>query len=40
LRRAARDGGELRMIVWRSPADNPFMTVAHGPWLAEGTSDV
>jgi len=28
LRRAARDGGELRMIVWRGPADNPFMTVA------------
>jgi SAM-dependent methyltransferase len=28
LRRAARDGGELRMIVWRDPADNPFMTVA------------
>ena len=28
LRRAAHDGGELRMIVWRGPADNPFMTVA------------
>ena len=28
LRGAARDGGELRMIVWRDPADNPFMTVA------------
>jgi len=28
LRRAAREGGELQMIVWRSPADNPFMTVA------------
>lgn len=28
LRRAARNGGELRLIVWRGPADNPFMTVA------------
>jgi SAM-dependent methyltransferase len=28
LRRAARHEGELRMIVWRDPADNPFMTVA------------
>ena len=28
LRRAARDGGQLRLIVWRGPADNPFMTVA------------
>jgi len=28
LRRAARDAGELRVIVWRGPADNPFMTVA------------
>jgi len=28
LRRASRDGAELRLIVWRGPADNPFMTVA------------
>lgn len=28
LRRAARVGGELRCIVWRSAADNPFMTTA------------
>lgn len=28
LRRAARDGAELCFIVWRSPADNPFMTTA------------
>ena len=28
LRRAAADGGALRLIVWRSPADNPFMTTA------------
>ncbi|ATB32876.1 class I SAM-dependent methyltransferase [Melittangium boletus] len=28
LRRAARDGAELRCIVWRSTADNPFMTTA------------
>lgn len=28
LGRAARDGGELRFIAWRSPADNPFMTTA------------
>ena len=33
LRRAARDGGELRMIVWRGPGDNPFMTVAWAPPL-------
>jgi SAM-dependent methyltransferase len=28
LRRATRDGGQLRLIVFRSPADNPFMTTA------------
>jgi SAM-dependent methyltransferase len=28
LRRAARDGAELRFIAWRSAAENPFMTTA------------
>jgi ubiquinone/menaquinone biosynthesis C-methylase UbiE len=28
LRRAARDGAELRCITWRSAAENPFMTTA------------
>ena len=28
LRRAARPGARLRCVVWRSPADNPFMTTA------------
>ena len=28
LRRAARAGGEMRVIVWSGPADNPLMTVA------------
>jgi SAM-dependent methyltransferase len=28
LRRAARDDAELHCIVWRSAADNPFMTTA------------
>lgn len=28
LRRAVRGGGRLRVIVWRTPAENPFMTVA------------
>jgi SAM-dependent methyltransferase len=28
LRRAARPGADLRLIAWRSPADNPFMTAA------------
>ncbi|WP_414447273.1 class I SAM-dependent methyltransferase [Burkholderia sp. 22PA0099] len=28
VRRAAKDGAELRCIAWRSAADNPFMTVA------------
>ena len=28
LRRAARNGGELRVIPWRSAAENPFMTTA------------
>ena len=28
LRTAAREGAELALIVWRSAADNPFMTTA------------
>lgn len=28
LRTAAREGGALRFIVWRSAAENPFMTTA------------
>jgi ubiquinone/menaquinone biosynthesis C-methylase UbiE len=28
LRRAARDGAELRFIAWRSSAENPFMTTS------------
>ena len=28
LRAATRSGGELRLIVWRSAEDNPFMTAA------------
>jgi SAM-dependent methyltransferase len=28
LRRAARDGASLRVIAWRSPQENPFMTTA------------
>lgn len=28
LRRAARPGAGLRMIVWRGPEENPFMTTA------------
>ncbi|MFJ4471292.1 class I SAM-dependent methyltransferase [Streptomyces sp. NPDC089424] len=28
LRRAARPGAELRLVVWRGPEDNPFMTTA------------
>jgi SAM-dependent methyltransferase len=28
LRSATRDGGQLRSLVWRSPAENPFMTTA------------
>ena len=28
LRAAARDGARLRIIVWRSAAENPFMTAA------------
>jgi SAM-dependent methyltransferase len=28
LRRALRHGGELRALVWRGPAENPFMTTA------------
>jgi SAM-dependent methyltransferase len=28
LRSAARDGAELRLVAWRSAAENPFMTTA------------
>jgi len=28
LRRAARDGAELRFVAWRSASENPFMTTA------------
>jgi ubiquinone/menaquinone biosynthesis C-methylase UbiE len=28
LRRAARAGADVRLIAWRSPAENPFMTAA------------
>ncbi len=28
LRRAAADGAQMRVIAWRSPAENPFMTTA------------
>jgi SAM-dependent methyltransferase len=28
LRRAASEGADMRFIVWRSPAENPFMTTA------------
>jgi len=28
LRRAAKDGAELHVLAWRSPAENPFMTTA------------
>ncbi|MFJ4565481.1 class I SAM-dependent methyltransferase [Streptomyces caelestis] len=28
LRRAVRDEGALRFVVWRDPAENPFMTTA------------
>ncbi|GGV04374.1 hypothetical protein GCM10010182_23370 [Actinomadura cremea] len=28
LRRATRDGGALRLVVWRDAAENPFMTTA------------
>jgi ubiquinone/menaquinone biosynthesis C-methylase UbiE len=28
LRRAARGGAQLRLLAWRSPAENPFMTTA------------
>ncbi len=28
LRRAAREGAKLRVLVWRSPSENPFMTTA------------
>jgi ubiquinone/menaquinone biosynthesis C-methylase UbiE len=28
LRRAAKDNAELRLIAWRSPSENPFMTTA------------
>ena len=38
LRRATAKGGELKAIVWRGPADNPFMTTAEraaAPFLPE-----
>jgi ubiquinone/menaquinone biosynthesis C-methylase UbiE len=38
LRRAATEGAELQAIVWRSAADNPFMTTAEraaAPFLPE-----
>ena len=38
LRRATRKGGELKAVVWRGPADNPFMTAAEraaGPFFPE-----
>lgn len=28
LRRAARAGAEMRLVAWRSPEENPFMTTA------------
>jgi SAM-dependent methyltransferase len=28
LRRAAQEGGELRVVVWRGASENPFMTAA------------
>lgn len=28
LRQAAKDGGELHFVAWRSPMENPFMTIA------------
>ena len=28
LRRAAKDDAELRLVAWRSPSENPFMTTA------------
>jgi len=30
LRRAAKDGAEMRLAVYRSPAENPFMITAEG----------
>jgi SAM-dependent methyltransferase len=38
LRRAASDQAQLRLIVWRSAAENPFMTLAErtaAPWLPQ-----
>ncbi|TQS41107.1 class I SAM-dependent methyltransferase [Cryptosporangium phraense] len=38
LRRATRPGGALRCLVWRRPADNPFLTVteeAAGPLVPD-----
>jgi SAM-dependent methyltransferase len=38
LRRAASDEAKLRLIVWRSAAENPFMTLAErtaAPWLPQ-----
>ncbi len=28
FRQAAKDGGELHFVAWRSPMENPFMTIA------------
>jgi ubiquinone/menaquinone biosynthesis C-methylase UbiE len=45
LRRAASSGAELRLLAWRSPEDNPFMTTAERaaapllPSLPERRSD-
>lgn len=36
VRRAARAGAHLAFVAWRSPAENPFMTIATeaaAPWL-------
>ena len=38
LRRAASDEAKLRLIVWRSAAENPFITTAErtaAPWLPQ-----
>ena len=38
LRTAARRGGELALVAWRGPAENPFMTAAEraaAPFLPE-----
>jgi len=38
LRRAARDGAQLQLVAWRSPAENPFMTAAERAVAAAGWS--